>query len=503
MYFTFTLLLTIEWYSPRKILFSQQAMQLNFSKIILGSGILFVLSLLTVSCRKETVFSSSPVQLQLSTDSVLFDTLFTRLGNNPHLPKSITFQVRVTNPTSEAVKTDIAFSGNETGTAFLMNVDGAPGKQFSQVEIPAKDSIFIFMQVYPDSITQFSNDLPFPITDYLQFNTNGSHQQVVLFGFGQNSHFLQDSVLPAANITWNADRPYVIYNSILVPEGGTLTINEGVQVHSYVNSTIYVAGTLIVNGSCDNPVVFKGSRLDPDYRDEPGQWNGIHILTGSKNNSIRSATFQNGFYGIRSDSSSVNANPKLFIEKCTFKHMSAAGVVAFSSDVKMLNTLMYDCGLYTFVADLGGHYILQNNTLIAPYSTVGRGDPSCIVSNAPLRDSLDHIIAKFELSYEITNCIITGGLDDEFSLPEDSEGLPVVNKLIRNNVLKTTETTKFSGNNNQLNIDPQFVDVYHDNYELSGNSPCNKAGVDVNILSDLRCRSRNFPPCIGALEVQK
>lgn len=449
------------------------------------------------------MFTNQPVNLHFSTDSVLFDTMFSKLDKQSTLPKSITFQVRVTNPASESVKTSISLLGNETGTAFRMNVDGKPGKQFDGVEIPANDSIFIFLQVYPDSIKNFSNDLPFPITDYLNFNTNGNTQNVVLFGWGQNSHFLQDSVLPMANVTWNADRPYVIYNSILIPEGGTLTINEGVQIYNYVKSSIYVAGTLIVNGSCTNPVVFQGSRLDAAYKEEPGQWTGVHILTRSKDNQIHSAVFKNGFYGIRCDSLSINNNPKLSIDKCIFKNMAAAGIVAYSSNIKALNNLIYECGLYTMVADLGGHYVLQNNTFISPYSTIGRGDPSFILSNSPLRDSLDAIVARIELSYEITNNIITGSLDDEFSLPEDKDGLPVVNKIIRNNVLKTTDNKSFNDGNNLLNADPLFVDAYHNNFDLNGNSPCIKAGFSNGLLSDIICRTRNIPPCIGAYEGKK
>jgi hypothetical protein len=198
------------------------------------------------------------------------------------------------------VKTNIELAGNTTGSVFKLNVDGRPGKVFNDIEIMGKDSIFIFVQVYLDSATQFNNNLPSAIADNTLFETNGNEQSVVIFGYGQNANFINDSVLESnKQITWPAGKPYVIYNSVLIPTGTTLTIAPGAQIYSHINSKIYVQGTLKVNGTFDNPVVFQGDRLENDYKDVAGQWDGIHFLTTSKNNTIKGAIIKNAFIGIR------------------------------------------------------------------------------------------------------------------------------------------------------------------------------------------------------------
>ena len=45
-------------------------------------------------------------------------------------------------------------------------------------------------------------------------------------------------------------------------------------------------GTLIINGSLGNEVVFQGDRLEDWYQDAPGQWSQIWLCAGSKNSTI-------------------------------------------------------------------------------------------------------------------------------------------------------------------------------------------------------------------------
>jgi hypothetical protein len=80
--------------------------------------------------------------LTFSTDTVFFDTIFSKLGSNPSSPRSVTLQVRVTNPSKNAVKTQISLAGNFYGI-FKLNVDGRAGNVFQDVEIRGNDSIYI------------------------------------------------------------------------------------------------------------------------------------------------------------------------------------------------------------------------------------------------------------------------------------------------------------------------------------------------------------------------
>jgi len=457
------------------------------------------------SCRKDDRFTSEPVSLRFSTDTVFFDTIFTRLDTaNPNFPASVTLQLRVTNPGAFAVKTNISLAGNIYGV-YKLNVDGKSGTNFRDVEIRGKDSIFVFVQAY---INKVGSNLPFIVNDQLLFETNGKTQSIELLAYGQDAHYLRDSVLALGNIFWPSDKPYVIYNSILVPEGTVLTIQDGARIHSHTKSTIFVQGTLIVNGKPDNEpelsskrVIFQGDRLDDSYKDVPGQWIGIRILPGSINNQIKGALIKNGFVGIEVDSFPFNSGYGLDLQQSIIKNMSAVGLLNYTSKIKAENNLITNCGMFNFVGELGGTYDLFNNTFAAFTSFGTRRDPGFYLSNAPGKDSVGNVVFKFPLNFNLTNNIIFGTLEDEIYINKDPQGIPITPQIVRNNLIRTTLTADFGNSNNILNQDPQFKDLQKPDFDLKGNSPCKNNGLNVGIFRDIFDRPRNASaPTIGAYE---
>jgi hypothetical protein len=253
-------------------------------------------------------------------------------------------------------------------------------------------------------------------------------------------------------------------------------------------------------------VVFQGDRLENDYKDVAGQWEGIHFLTTSKNNSIKGAIIKNAYIGIRLDSLASDTNPKLTLDQCIIKNSSAVGILAYTSSLKATNNLVFNSGIYSLAADYGGDYQLINNTFASLGSSAGRRDPSFILSNSPVRDSLKNIVYAFPLSYNVSNNIIYGSLDDEIAFNEDPEGKKVTSKTVKNNLFKT-QLEGLEVNNNLINADPLFVDVFNNNYEISGPSPCNQSGASIvsfKFFQDLKGLSRNIvKPSIGAYEAPK
>lgn len=463
---------------------------------------LFTAGFLMVSlfaCRKQTVFTNDAVSLRFSTDTVFFDTIFSQSLNNPSLPRSVTLQVRVTNTSASAVKTNIGVAGNPNGL-FTLNVDGRSGNSFTDVEILGNDSIYIFVQA---NINQVNTNTPFIVTDKIVFNTNGNIQEVALVAWAQDAHYYQNQILDcsAGNLFWAADKPHVIYDSILVAKGCTLTIDAGAKIHSFVQSAILVQGTLIVNGTPDNPVVFEGSRLDDDYKQVAGQWIGIRFLPGSVNNRITGAVIKNGYIGVEVDSLPANGNPNLIIEQSKIFNMTAVGMLNYSASVTATNNLVYNCGLFSFVGELGGNYQLTHNTFVMPGGSAGRRDPGVFLSNSPYRDVQGNVF-QFPLQFNVVNNIITGPLEEEFLFNNNPEGATVNVKVVEHNLLKTMNTT-YNNSGNLLNRNPIFKDLLNNNYEVSGNSPCKNAGKSVGIFRDLKNASRNaLTPTIGAFEAE-
>jgi hypothetical protein len=450
------------------------------------------------ACRIEDEFTTDPsAKLQFSVDTIYFDTVFTQLDSGGVRPISVTQQIRVINPNNNAVKTNIRLSGNFP-SVFRLNIDGQSTNQVYGKEIYGKDSLIIFVQCY---IQAGSQNLPFVVADQILFETNGNVQDVDLVAWGQDANYLFNDVLDcnSGNLRWTADKPYVIYDSILVPEGCVLTIDAGARIHSYNKSSILVAGTLIVNGTANNPVIFEGTRLDGDYKELSNQWAGIRFLPRSKDNIITGSIIRNGYIGIEVDSQSVNSNPNLTITQSQIYNMSAVGIVGYSAHVVASNNLITDCGQFGFFGALGGKYQLVHNTIASYNTKFNRQNPILVFDNTPYFDQQNNIVARYNLSFELVNNIVYGSLEEEFLINSHPQGLTITTPIIQSNLIRTKQSSS-NTNGNVINKDPLFENFIINDYRLKANSPAKNTGTQTNILFDLKNNPRSTTPSMGCWE---
>ncbi|MEO0405395.1 MAG: hypothetical protein AAF193_11035, partial [Bacteroidota bacterium] len=212
-----------------------------------------ITSLLVISgCRKDEFLTDSNAKLDFSADTILFDTVFTTIG-------STTSVLKVYNRNDQPIKiSDISLVGGNQ-SPYRVNVDGVPGTQFSDVEIRANDSLFVFVEV---TIDPGNSNLPFIVTDQLLFTTNGNEQVVELNSWGQDAIFhggLGGIFTLECDEVWDPNRPHVLYGIVAVDEDCCLTINPGTQVYCHKGAGLLVfRGCLEVNGELGNEVVFQG-----------------------------------------------------------------------------------------------------------------------------------------------------------------------------------------------------------------------------------------------------
>lgn len=465
-------------------------------------GLITLYAGLFSACRPDEEFTDDPsAMLDFSSDTIFFDTLFTQLANGELKPISVTRQLRVVNRSKNAIRTNIRLSGT-LNNVYRMNIDGETTNQKYGKEILGKDSIIIFIQCYVDTTGRDTFNLPFIVADQVIFETNGNTQDVDLVAWGQNASYLSNQVLDCntGNLHWTSQRPYVIYDSVLVAQGCTLTIDAGARIHSYNQSALLVAGTLIVNGTPENPVVFEGTRLDPEGRDLSNQWIGIRFLAGSKDNVIKGAIIRNGFVGVEADSLPVNGNPNLRIEQTKIYNMQAVGLLGYSSRIVAVNNEISNCGQFGFFGALGGNYTLHHNTIVSYNFNFNRQNPLIVLDNSPYRDQNNQVVAVFPLSFELVNNIFEGSLEEEFLINNDKDGLPVSSAVVQNNLIRTKQAA-LNVNGNKLNVNPQFESPGLDNYTLKENSPAKAAGVGIGVTVDLKDTTRSATaPSIGCYE---
>lgn len=450
------------------------------------------------SCLRDDRFDDdTSLRLQFSTDTIFFDTVFTQFESGT--PRSVTKQLWVINPHSNAVRTNIRLSGQFPGV-FLLNIDGKPGDGAQAQEIRGNDSVMIFVQIF---VPAGNTNLPFIVNDQLIFETNGNIQEVQLLGYGQNAHYYRNQVLPgnAGFLIWQNDKPHVIFDSILVPRGTTLIIKEGTRIHSFNRSVILVAGTMIVEGSVNSPVVFEGTRTDAEFRNRTGQWIGIRYLPGSVNNVMQHAIVRNGILGIEVDSVSANANPNLLLTNTRIENMQAAGVVCYSANVTAINNIITNCGQFTFYGALGGDYTLYHNTFASYNIQFNRQNPHFLLDNTPFKDQQGQILLSIPLNYRLINNVIYGSREEELLFNNAPDGnQSFTTRIVQNNFLRT-RIEGLNTNNNRLNIDPQFENVAESNFKPRQTSPLRGAGIFINVSSDFDRNPRNSStPTVGAWE---
>ncbi len=455
----------------------------------------FGFALFVTSCRKDGIYEDSDAKLEISTDTVYFDTVFTQLGGGPE-PRSVNKRIVVRNPYKQAIKTRIRIEGGNS-SPWRINVDGIPTSDI-ECEILPEDSIYVFIELSakPNPITG-----PFFIFDRILFLTNGNQQDVDLVAWGVDAHYFRADTLfcTQGDVIWDdVFKPYVIYDYLFVPPGCKLIIEAGVKVHSAVGGYFIVGGTMEVRGTKENPVVFQGARLESAYQNTASQWIGIRFFPSSVNNSMRFAEVKNGIIGVQVDSLQAGNGTKLQLENCIIKNMSSAGLVGYTARIRATNVLVANCGLYTFLGELGGNYALRHCTFATYNTTFIHTKPSFGLSNADYDDGQGTVIQN-NLTYTIQNCIIEGSLDEELVFFEGGGGTVVKN--IESSLLRT-ELGSLNGNGNLLNRDPRFKNFRELNFELDSLSPAIDAGAQLFplVTTDVRGELRDLSPDIGAYE---
>src|ERR1035437_2657621 len=230
--------------------------------------ILMLLALFSLlySCEKEKVNSSSDAVLRFSSSVITFDTLFTSIG-------STTKNLRVINQSNEnVIISSIKLAGGKE-SGFKLNINGEATNEATNIKIPARDSIYIFVEA---SLENNGKINPLVSEDSILFRINNIEQKVKLIAWGQDFNLIKSEVINTSS--WTNDKPYLVYNYAYVDSGQVLTIEPGTTIYFHGKAGLFVKGTLIVKGTLDEPVEFKGDQ--PESANILDQWNGIVLFSG-------------------------------------------------------------------------------------------------------------------------------------------------------------------------------------------------------------------------------
>ncbi|HMR92045.1 MAG TPA: right-handed parallel beta-helix repeat-containing protein [Chitinophagaceae bacterium] len=368
-------------------------------KIFLSIVLLSLLFL--TACRKENFITSPDARVVLSADTLKYDTVFTTTG-------SVTQSFKIINDNNQKLRISSIKLMGGASSVFSMNVDGLAATEATNLEVAARDSLYVFVQVRVDPS---ADDLPFVARDSIVIAYNGVEKKVQLEAWGQNAHFFRNKEI-ISDETWSNDLPYVVLGYLYVAPGVTLTLQKGVRIYAHADAPVIIDGSLQANGEKDtaNRIYFQGDRLDQPYSDYPAAWPGIYFREGSGDNVLNHVVIKNAYQGIVTEGPSPNASPKITLNQCIIDNAYDAGILGSRSSITATNCLVSNCGK-NIVLEKGGSYDFTHCTVVAySNSYINHKDPVLLVTDAN---------AAMATSALFRNCIFwgeSGAVDDEVVL---------------------------------------------------------------------------------------
>ena len=196
---------------------------MRYSLLLLTLAILLVIT----SCRKDFSTDLSTGKLQFSKDTVFLDTVFTNIGSS-------TYNLKVYNTSNNAINIPSIKLGRGENSMYRLNVDGKPGKTFENIEILAKDSIYIFIET-----TINYNAVTNPIyTDSIVFDSDNYLQDVKLVSLVKDAHFLFPSknsqgIIETIKIGVDSDGENIDVNGFYLNDNTTFTNEKPYVIYGY------------------------------------------------------------------------------------------------------------------------------------------------------------------------------------------------------------------------------------------------------------------------------
>lgn len=495
------------------------------------------------SCRNELDFESSIGTLTFSKETVYLDTVFTNIGSS-------TYTLKVYNNSNKNISIPKVRLGKGQSSNYRLMVDGVSGKEFENVELLAKDSLFVFIEITSNIAN--ANPADFLYTDRIEFGETNNYQKVELVTLIQDAVFIYPERTGSPNnytyeqinlgtntapenitgtnlsetdatngneLHWTNTKPYVIYGFAKIPETKTLVIDPGARVHFHANSGLIVAANahLQVNGNLsttddlENEVIFEGDRLEPNYSEVPGQWLAVIFMGGSNQNVIKNLTIKNATVGMLVSNNDGTTIPTIDMMNVQIYNCANVGILARTGNISGKNVVINNCGQASLACTYGGSYDFTHCTFANYWNSPSQ--TSLVLTNENISSTVQTSLTQANFK----NCIFYGSSNYGIALEKTGAvfNYKFDNCLIKfvdyNNQISANPLYQFSTNTskyigcifaiNSTANNPGFKNVSLNDFRINVNSICrNNANFTYSFPLDILGTTRTNPSDIGAYE---
>lgn len=474
------------------------------------------------SCREDFEFERSTGGLTFSKDTVYCDTVFTNISSS-------TYSLKVYNKSNKDIKIPTIRLARPD-SKYRITVDGMTGENqnnrtFRDVELLAKDSMYIFIEVTADVAS--SNPTDFLYTDQILFDEGSNQQKVELVTLIQDAYFLypkrfsdgttetltiegieepiygffldENDPVNGNEYLWKNDKPYVIYGYAAVPNAKTLEIEPGARIHFHADSGLIVGNgaTLKAKGTLEDKIIFEGDRLEPGFSNVAGQWETIWLTAGSTANEIEHVIIKNAVVGLNIDSNDGNFMP---IKNTEIYNSSLIGLYAKTAKIQGENVVINNAGIASLYCGIGGNYEFKHCTFNNNWSSSRQ---VAVWLNNYYKDIDGNTQTEALNQADFKNCIIYGSNTNELLLDPNSGA--AFNTSFSKCVIKfgTTSNALYSFIYNNPEIkrseNPNFLDVSNNKLNIGGdNSSAKGFGDNIGVPFDILGNERVSPFDVGA-----
>lgn len=498
---------------------------------------------LATSCRSDFDFESRTGGLEFSKDTIYLDTVFTDIGSS-------TYTLKVYNKSDKNISIPSLRLKKGIASKYRLMVDGIAGQVFEDIEMLAKDSMYIFISVTAEVAD--TNPTDFLYTDQILFGDefNPNHQKVELVTLIQDAYFIypgrvqnpddtytydainlgvdsdgnpitirgrfleESNPVNGNELHWTNNKPYVIYGYAAVPGTKTLVVDAGARIHFHAESGLIVANnaSLQVNGSAsltdalENEVIFEGDRLEPNFAEIPGQWGTIWLTQGSTNNILSNLTIKNATVGMLVSGNDNTATPTLNLTNVQIYNVSNVGILARTGNIIGKNVVINNCGETSLACTFGGSYEFTHCTFANYWPKPNQ--------TAVLIDDYDGNTLYALNKANFNNCILYGSPNIALSLKKEGTIFEYQfnNCLIKfidfSNQFLNNPLYQFNANTNYLNCliatnssinKPDFLDSSNNKLIIGADSAA-KGNADntFSTFNDILNKPRNV---IGGFDI--
>ena len=287
-------------------------------------------------------------------------------------------------------------------------------------------------------------------------------QNVTLTDNSVNALSLESGVLPG-DTNWNdPDVVYFLQDDVTVPSGATLTIDAGQIVksegHIFHEVDLHVEGTLVANGTADDPIIFT-SRLDDSVGGQTtsstsdpnaGDWGSINFADTSVSSSLDHVEIRYG--GGKSSAGIIIASDDVIINNTTVSHSKHDGVRINDADPTLTDSIFMSNAQHAVSMDLTSSPVISgmtaNDNSVDAVSVDGGELPASITWGNP--DVVYWLPDSVTVPVGITLTVVPGKIIkadiDIFS----SSGIDVYGKLLAQGtstapIVFTSERDDFAG----------------------------------------------------------